>query len=84
MIIFFTRDYGETLFYTNYNNSKNNYLKGIEAIISIFIHLGQSKFACHSWRGISNYQNNFIIKEVEKDHVLTKVDKLEDKNLKIR
>lgn len=51
---FFTSDYDETLFYTNYNHRKNNYLKGIEAIISIFVHLGESKFGCHSWRGISN------------------------------
>jgi hypothetical protein len=80
---FFPRDYDEILFYTSYSHGQTKLFKG----------KCSENLNISSWREDQNlgfvdvgknsiYEFSFIIKEVEQDQLLTKVEELEKKNLK--
>jgi hypothetical protein len=82
---FFPRNYNEILFYTSYSHGQSKLFEG----------KCSENLNISSWRKDQNldvidvekiliYEHNFIIKEVEQDQVLTKVEELEGKEFEER
>jgi hypothetical protein len=81
----FPFDYDEILFYTSYSHEQKKLFEGkCRKSLNISSWRKDHNLGVIDVKKHSIYEHNFIIKEVEQDQVLTKVEELEDEEFEER